>query len=84
MPDRTHTAERPLIGESELTASGGGVVFRKSPDTRKRARACPTLRTRAATRYFFDYELPKIDAWFGVVATRNATCRDMTDECFSQ
>ena len=37
-----------------------------------------------AARYFFDYELPKIDAWLGVVKNRNLTCRDMKEEWFSQ
>jgi butyryl-CoA dehydrogenase len=37
---------------------------------------------RQAARYFVDYELPKIDAWLGVVATRNATCLAMQDEWF--
>lgn len=36
----------------------------------------------AATRYFFHYELPKIDAWLGVVATRDSTCRAMRDSWF--
>ena len=35
-----------------------------------------------AMRYFFRYELPKIDAWLGVVASRDATCRDMQDTWF--
>jgi butyryl-CoA dehydrogenase len=30
----------------------------------------------AAARYFFHYELPKIDAWLAVVETRDTTCRD--------
>ena len=30
----------------------------------------------AAARYFFHYELPKIDAWLAVVASRDGTCRD--------
>src|SRR5205085_6096873 len=29
----------------------------------------------AACRYFFHYELPKIDAWLSVVASRDDTCR---------
>ncbi len=37
-----------------------------------------------ATRYFFDYELPKVDAWLAVVAARNPTCREMQDEWFSE
>ncbi|MCX8497369.1 MAG: acyl-CoA dehydrogenase [Akkermansiaceae bacterium] len=35
-----------------------------------------------AMRYFFRYELPKIDAWLGVVASRDPTCRDMQDTWF--
>ena len=35
-----------------------------------------------ACHYFFDYELPKIDAWLAVVASRNATCREMQDGWF--
>jgi alkylation response protein AidB-like acyl-CoA dehydrogenase len=37
---------------------------------------------RQACRFFFDYELPRIDAWLAVVATRNPTCREMRDEWF--
>ena len=37
---------------------------------------------RMATRYFFDYELPKTAAWLRVVAERNATCADMQDAWF--
>ncbi len=36
----------------------------------------------AAARYFFRYELPKIDAWLAVVAARDSTCRDMRDAWF--
>ncbi len=36
----------------------------------------------AACRYFFRYELPKIDAWLAVVASRDATCRTMDEESF--
>ena len=36
----------------------------------------------AATRYFFHYELPKIDAWLQVVASRDATCAQMPEEAF--
>jgi butyryl-CoA dehydrogenase len=35
-----------------------------------------------AAKYFFAYELPKVDAWLGVVAQRNRTCRDMREEWF--
>ena len=36
----------------------------------------------AACRYFFRYELPKIDAWLAVVASRDDTCRTMDEESF--
>jgi len=35
-----------------------------------------------ACRYFVEYELPKVDAWLDVVASRNPTCREMRDEWF--
>ncbi len=37
---------------------------------------------RAAMRYFFAYELPKIGAWLAVVTSRDATCREMKPEWF--
>ncbi len=37
---------------------------------------------RAAAAYFFAYELPKIDAWLAVVASREALCREMQDGWF--
>ena len=36
----------------------------------------------AACRFFFRYELPKIDAWLGVVASRDDTCRTMSEASF--
>ena len=36
----------------------------------------------AALRYFYAYELPKIDAWLGVVARREDVCRTMADAWF--
>ncbi len=35
----------------------------------------------AAMRYFFAYELPKIDAWLGVVARREALVRELDPQC---
>ena len=35
-----------------------------------------------ACRYFFRYELPKVDGWLGVVASRDPTCREMQDAWF--
>ena len=37
---------------------------------------------RAACRYFFRYELPKIGAWLNVVKSRDATCADLPEEAF--
>ena len=37
---------------------------------------------RAACRYFFRYELPKISAWLNVVKSRDATCADLPEEAF--
>jgi alkylation response protein AidB-like acyl-CoA dehydrogenase len=43
----------------------------------------PARRGRlAALRYFFAYELPKVDAWLGVVARREAVCREMQPDWF--
>jgi butyryl-CoA dehydrogenase len=46
--------------------------------------ADPALREGklAAMRYFYAYELPKIDAWLAVVASREPLCRDMQDAWF--
>jgi len=35
-----------------------------------------------ALRYFYHYELPKIDAWLQVVATRDLTCAELPEEAF--
>ncbi|MDI1341873.1 acyl-CoA dehydrogenase [Polaromonas sp.] len=35
-----------------------------------------------ALRYFYHYELPKIDAWLKVVASRDLTCADLPEEAF--
>ncbi|MEO6363718.1 MAG: acyl-CoA dehydrogenase [Caldimonas sp.] len=37
---------------------------------------------RAACRYFFHYELPKVAAWLAVVETRDDTCRTMAEASF--
>ena len=41
-----------------------------------------TVGKLGATRYFYHYELPKIDAWFKVVANRDLTCADLPEEAF--
>jgi alkylation response protein AidB-like acyl-CoA dehydrogenase len=38
---------------------------------------------RAAQRYFFAYELPKIGAWLAVVAAREPVCREMREAWFA-
>lgn len=37
---------------------------------------------RAAARYFFRYELPKIGAWLQVVSRRDSTCADLAEDAF--
>ena len=37
---------------------------------------------RAAMRYFFQYELPKIDAWLAVVSSRDMTCANLSIDSF--
>ena len=37
---------------------------------------------RAAARYFFRYELPKIGAWLQVVSSRDSTCADLPEDAF--
>jgi butyryl-CoA dehydrogenase len=35
-----------------------------------------------ASRYFFDFELPRVDAWLAVAGSRNSTCLEMRNEWF--
>ena len=56
-----------------LAAQAGLTVVGEDAAQRGRLQAC---------RFFFDYELPKVDAWLGVVAACNPTCREMRDEWF--
>lgn len=37
---------------------------------------------RSAARYFYAYELPKIDAWLAVVSRRETLCLEMHDDWF--
>jgi alkylation response protein AidB-like acyl-CoA dehydrogenase len=41
-----------------------------------------TVGRLGAARYFYHYELPKIDAWLKVVETRDPTCADLPEEAF--
>ncbi|MDI9333948.1 MAG: acyl-CoA dehydrogenase [Cytophagales bacterium] len=41
-----------------------------------------SLGRLGAARFFFHYELPKIDAWLGVVSSRDATCADLPESAF--
>jgi butyryl-CoA dehydrogenase len=36
----------------------------------------------AACRYFFGYELPLVEAWLQPVASRDATCRSLSEDAF--
>jgi len=36
----------------------------------------------SATRYFYHYELPRIEAWLRVVESRDMTCADMAEHAF--
>jgi butyryl-CoA dehydrogenase len=40
------------------------------------------LGRRAACRYFYRYELPKINAWLQVVSTGDTTCADVPEDAF--
>lgn len=42
----------------------------------------PQAGRMGAMRYFYHYELPKIDAWLKVVETRDLTCADLPEEAF--
>lgn len=37
---------------------------------------------QAAAKYFYHYELPKIDAWLQVVSNRDMTCANLPEEAF--
>ncbi len=37
---------------------------------------------RAAAKYFFHFELPKIGAWLNVVESRDMTCADLSEDSF--
>jgi len=37
---------------------------------------------QAAAKYFFHYELPKIDAWLHVVSNRDMTCANLAEDAF--
>ena len=41
-----------------------------------------TLGAMGAMQYFFRYELPKVDAWYKVVETRDMTCANLALEAF--
>jgi alkylation response protein AidB-like acyl-CoA dehydrogenase len=41
-----------------------------------------TQGVAAATAYFYHYELPKINAWYQVVESRDLTCANMAPEAF--
>mgnify|MGYP000529399618 CR=1 FL=1 len=48
-----------------------------------RGEASPKQTGRqAAAKYFYRYELPKIDAWLHVVGNRDMTCANLSEEAF--
>jgi butyryl-CoA dehydrogenase len=48
-----------------------------------RGKASPSQTGRqAAAKYFYHYELPKIDAWLNVVGNRDMTCANLSEEAF--
>jgi alkylation response protein AidB-like acyl-CoA dehydrogenase len=48
-----------------------------------RSEASPKQTGRqAAAKYFYRYELPKIDAWLNVVGGRDMTCANLSEEAF--
>ena len=48
-----------------------------------RGEATPAQTGRqAAAKYFYRYELPKIDAWLQVVGNRDMTCANLSEEAF--
>ena len=72
-----------------LQAFGQVVIAWLWLDVATRALAVDPQRTQAATagrlaaaRYFFGYELPKIDPWLAVVARRDLICVDVPDDAF--
>jgi alkylation response protein AidB-like acyl-CoA dehydrogenase len=38
--------------------------------------------SRFTARYFFTHELPRTEAWLGLVASRDTTCLDVPADCF--
>jgi butyryl-CoA dehydrogenase len=42
----------------------------------------PAQGRKAACRFFYRYELPKIGAWLNVVRSRDTTCADLPEEAF--
>jgi butyryl-CoA dehydrogenase len=52
-----------------------------SASCRGEATAAQTGR-QAAAKYFYRYELPKIDAWLNVVGNRDMTCANLSEEAF--
>ncbi|MEY3061906.1 MAG: Acyl-CoA dehydrogenase, partial [Pseudomonadota bacterium] len=37
---------------------------------------------QAAAKFFYHYELPKIDAWLQVVSNRDMTCANLAEDAF--
>jgi butyryl-CoA dehydrogenase len=64
------------FGHTVLAWTWLDVALAIAPDAKEPAH----VGRRAATRYFFHYELPKIDAWLKVVSTRDPTCAQVPED----
>jgi butyryl-CoA dehydrogenase len=62
------------VGQAAQAARGAGSTAAN--------RAALVQGKLAALRYFYAYELPRIDAWLGVVARREPLVREMREEWF--
>ena len=82
----TGVPEEALVNATPYLQAFGHVVLAWLwLDVALAAQSAPTAMKEgklAAMRYFYAYELPKIDAWLGVVASRESVCRDMQDPWF--
>jgi len=74
-----HAAVGAPLGAKALSAHHDGIAARAAPTNRHGAFLAGK---RAAMRYFFHYELPKIDAWLAPVSARDMTCANISIDSF--
>jgi butyryl-CoA dehydrogenase len=70
-----HTVVAWIWLDVALAAQGGLATAAQAQDAMLRGKL-------AAMRYFFQYELPKTEAWLKPVAAREPVCREMLDAWF--